>query len=260
MQSLQLVKSERFGEIQADIYSDSREMFMTINQLSECLGYASTAGLGNVISRNEYLNSPEFSTTHKLCAVEGGREVNRDIKVFTEDGIYEITMLSSQPRAKEFRAWVRGVLKSLRKGGATLIGTDKLDAIKIHAQQDRARAMLLNAQNRALKTLMLTIVDKKLSPIAIEVFGLKSIEQVTGVDMGQHLPHCERTYSATQIGKMFGVSANKVGVIANANGLKTDENGVFVMDKSRYSSKEIPVFRYNANGLGKLRGILECSM
>ena len=40
MNNLQIVKSAQFGEVQCDVYSDSQDMFMTISQLSDCLGYA----------------------------------------------------------------------------------------------------------------------------------------------------------------------------------------------------------------------------
>lgn len=35
--------------------------------------------------------------------------------LYNEDGIYEITFLSRQPRANEFRAWVRERIKEIRK-------------------------------------------------------------------------------------------------------------------------------------------------
>ena len=43
---------------------------------------------------------------------------------------------------------------------------------------------------------------------------------------------------------------------ANRNGLKTEEYGIKVMDKSRYSTKEVPSFRYNMAGVKKLAEIL----
>lgn len=76
MTNLQLIKSERFGEIEADIYSNGNDMFMTIDQLAACLGYASKSGIENIIGRNEYLKAVEFSTTHRLGVVEGGRTVS----------------------------------------------------------------------------------------------------------------------------------------------------------------------------------------
>ena len=80
---------------------------MTINQLTECLEYRDRAGIQNILNRNSYLCNAEFSTIHNLCQVEGGRNGTRERIVFTEDGIYEITMLSSKPKAKQFRAWIR---------------------------------------------------------------------------------------------------------------------------------------------------------
>ena len=39
--------------------------------------------------------------------------------LYNEDSIYEITFLSRQPRANEFRAWVRERIKEIRKFGFT---------------------------------------------------------------------------------------------------------------------------------------------
>lgn len=39
MNNLQLIRTSKFGDIECDIYSNEKEMFMTMNQLSDCLGY-----------------------------------------------------------------------------------------------------------------------------------------------------------------------------------------------------------------------------
>jgi len=54
----------------------------------------------------------------------------------------------------------------------------------------------------------------------------------------------ERYYTATEIGDMFGLSKSKVGQIANSNGLKTDEFGRMVWDKSPFSPKQVQTFQY----------------
>lgn len=111
---LQLIKQEKFGEVQADIYSDSKEMFMTANQLGECLGYSNpTIAINKLATRNEYLKSTEFSVVTKLVSTDGKAYETR---LFNEDGIYEITFLAKTEVAKKFRAWVRGILKALRNG------------------------------------------------------------------------------------------------------------------------------------------------
>lgn len=69
------------------------------------------------------------------------------------------------------------------------------------------------------------------------------------------LPETEKTYSAGEIGQILGISANKVGKIANANGLKTEKFGKYFIDKSKYANKEVETFRYNRNGLEEIRRI-----
>ncbi|WP_101697026.1 BRO-N domain-containing protein [Clostridium minihomine] len=120
MKNLQLVKSENFGSVKADIYSNGNDMFMTIDQLARCLEYTGSNAIEQILSRNQYLKNSEFSVTDKLSGTDGKQYNTR---IFTEDGIYEVTMLSSQPKAKEFRAWIRKVLKGLRKGDMKLIPT-----------------------------------------------------------------------------------------------------------------------------------------
>lgn len=120
MSELQLIKSAKFGEVQADIYSRNDEPYMTIHQLAQCLGYKDRKGVEKLVERNPYLKSKEFSVTDKMSATDGKRYSTR---IFTEDGIYEITMLSKTEKAKEFRAWVRKLLKSLRKGAFLALST-----------------------------------------------------------------------------------------------------------------------------------------
>ena len=129
-----------------------------------------------------------------------------------------------------------------------------LEKTKLEIQKTRADAMKLNAKTRAFKTLMQSMDNKKLSPLAVEVFGLKALESAFGADVGNLLPKVEKTYSATEVGEMLGISANKVGRLANANGLKTPEYGRYVADKAKGSDKEIQSFRYNENGVKALQG------
>lgn len=58
----------------------------------------------------------------------------------------------------------------------------------------------------------------------------------------------ERYYTAGEVGERLGISANKVGRIANEHGLKTERYGKFFLDKSRSSTKQVETFRYNEAG------------
>ncbi len=138
---------------------------------------------------------------------------------------------------------------------------DAIKAQELQAKRDRATAMLLNAQNRMIKTLMANTEGKNLSQIAKEVMGIKAIEQVTGKNMDEYLPECEKMYSATEVGNMLGgISAMRIGQTANKYGLKNDTYGKMVMSKSKHSSKEVNQFLYNDNGVQKLAELLGCTV
>ena len=65
-----------------------------------------------------------------------------------------------------------------------------------------------------------------------------------------------KTFSASEVGEMLGVSSNKIGRIANEINLKTEEYGIFVLDKSRSSDKQVESFRYNEKAIDVLKNHL----
>ena len=91
----------------------------------------------------------------------------------------------------------------------------QLQQLDIQAKADRAAAMKMNAENRRLKLLLANPNWKDISPVALETMGIKAVESVTGVNLGNTLPIIEKTYSATEVGTILGVSAMKVGQTAN---------------------------------------------
>lgn len=133
----------------------------------------------------------------------------------------------------------------------------EIQRMEAEARKNRAIAMRINAENRRMKMLLDHPNMDKLSPIALETLGLKRMEEITGIDVGNALPQTEQTYSATEVGKMLGgITANKIGSTAKKNGIKIDTYGTWVNDKSRYSDKQVPSFRYNMAGVQRLGEIL----
>ena len=232
MNELKLIKSEHFGEIEADIYSNGSDMFMTISQLAACLGYASKSGVENIVSRNDYLKEQEFSSTHRLWV--GGKE--REARTFTEDGIYEVTMLSGQPKAKEFRAWIRGILKALRSGKAKIVGMTEYQQMVADTRRQNTRIQSARILTQLAKRYPGTTYE--------QVLNAHATKELTG-EFLLPLPKLEaKTYSAEDVGKILGITPCKVGILANRNGLKVDQYGEWFKDKARGCNKEVPSFRY----------------
>jgi hypothetical protein len=71
------------------------------------------------------------------------------------------------------------------------------------------------------------------------------------------LPKLEnKTFSASDVGDLLGVSSNKIGRIANKLNLKTEDYGIFVLDKSRSSDKQVETFRYNEKAIDVIKNHL----
>lgn len=173
-----------------------------------------------------------------------------DTNIVNEPGLYSLVLGSRKPEAKNFKRWItHEVIPSIRKTGSYSIQEPETPA------QLRAKAMMINAKTRLFNAAMKAVDRFQMSPVALEALGIPMIEEFIGVKTG-YRPRIETTYSATELGAEFGVSANKIGRIAKDNGLKTDEYGITVLDKSRSSDKLVPCFRYNAKGRERLAELL----
>ena len=174
-----------------------------------------------------------------------------DTGCVNEPGLYSLVLGSRKPEAKNFKRWItHEVIPSIRKTGSYSIQEPETPA------QLRAKAMMINAKTRLFNAAMKAVDRFQMSPVALEALGIPMIEEFTGVKTG-YRPRIETTYSATELGAEFGVSANRIGRIAKDNGLKTDEYGITVLDKSRSSDNLVPCFRYNSKGRERLAELLK---
>lgn len=105
--------------------------------------------------------------------------------------------------------------------------------------------------------LKIATINPNLPKEYVQVLQSKAAETLNDGNMIIPLPKAERkTYTAGEIGEQLGISPNKVGRLANENNLKTDEYGIEVWDKSKYSNKEVQTFRYYDNVIPVLKKLL----
>ncbi len=111
---MKLVKEINYQDAKMRMLTNEREdlFFVDINigKLSEVLGYELKNGVEVIINRNEYLKTREFSRVEKILTNGGIQEA----RVFTEDGIMEVAFLARTEKAREFRAFMRHLIKQLR--------------------------------------------------------------------------------------------------------------------------------------------------
>lgn len=173
----------------------------------------------------------------------------REMTFINESGLYTVILRSDKPEAKPFRKWVTSeVLPTIRKTGG--YGVDGTKAALAEAKLNNSRARVASAWMKISKENPVSSYKQVCAHYASAALAGREVLPLP--DTG------ERTYTAAEVGAMLGgISANKVGRVANQNGLKTPEYGTEVWDKSPHSAKQVPAWRYNDKAVEALRQLLE---
>lgn len=138
-------------------------------------------------------------------------ESQRHNEVFlTENGVYEVLMLSRKPVAKDFKKEVKKMLHALRTRKATLMPTNFADALEAYAKEVRAR--------EEAQQLLFAETQQKLLALEQKEKAEAETERIYQCNKNFH----SNLYTASQIAKKLGITANMVGRIANEHGLKQD--------------------------------------
>ncbi|ECH7128690.1 hypothetical protein FP672_23940 [Salmonella enterica] len=122
------------------------------------------------------------------------------------------------------------------------------------AKAGQLKALALEKNIASARELMAML--PRLDSVAHQTLAASLINPIIGYDAIPLPVIEEHYYTAAEAGEKIGVSANKIGRIANANNLKTEQYGRFFLDKSAHSSKQVEAFRYNAEGVKALRHLI----
>lgn len=255
---LQLVTSRQFDGVTLDCYvepnqEDKGAFWATREQIGRLLEYENPADAIGIIHHRNKERLDKFSSSFNLKGEAGIRTVT----VYNFKGLLEICRYSNQPNANVIMDWLWEVADEIRRTGSFRTGMSKeeLDAKKRELEE---RDKELNIRKAELLQSMIG-----LCPMTDEtktVFIHEAYKALSGHEYLAMLPEStEKWYSATDIGEILGISANKVGRIAKEYGIKAPEGesnkyGRWIFSKSRYSSRECSSFIYNAQALEWFKG------
>ena len=227
---VQIFESAEFGKVRT-IVKDGEPYFVG-KDVADILGYTnSRKAIGDHVDEED----------KNTVTIRDGIQGNPNLTIINESGVYALIFGSKLPKAKQFKRWVTSeVLPSIRKTGS--YNTIPKDRSEFKEQELKAR--MLNARVRESNQ-YLKIAAQIDIPEYRYILQAKSAEALNGGVPVLPLQEVKRkTYSATEIGAMFGVSANKIGKLANKHQLKTPEYGKLFYSKSEHSVKEVETWRY----------------
>ena len=227
----------KYEEQQVRTIEKNGEPWFVGKDVADILGYSDTAQAVRKHIDNEDKGVVEMTTP-------GGKQ---PVTIINESGLYSLILSSKLPTAKKFKHWVTSeVLPSIRKTGEYKITP---------AQQNRLDIMERNSRAREA-SLWLRISAQVKSDTYRQVCASYASTVLAGREVIPLPQTTQHHYSATEIGKMFGVSKQAIGNLANKYGMKTDEYGSWYHDKSPYSAKEVDVFKYNDHAVQRFRDLL----
>ena len=238
MNELKVFESPTFGQVRT-IEIDGEPWFVG-KDVADILGYQN--GSRDI---NRHVDEED---RYKVMLFDGKQ--NKETIVINESGLYSLILSSKLPGAKEFKRWVTSeVIPSIRKtGGYTLKPmTDyqkeqtRLKEENAHIRKAQILERLANQYEGTYRQILHAYATKELSGKFL--LPLPALE--------------EKTYSATEIGELLGITANRVGLLTNRYDLKTEQYGQWFKDKSRYSDKEVSSFRYFERVIPVLQDLLE---
>lgn len=119
------------------------------------------------------------------------------------------------------------------------------------ALDDKYRAQTINLQIKNAKELCELLPH--LGDTSKQAIAASLVNPVAGFEIIPLPQITEHHHTATEVGERLGISAARVGRIANEHNLKTEQHGMFFLDKSPHSSKQVETFRYNEAGIEAIK-------
>ena len=230
------------------------EPWFVAKDVCEALGY-----VWNGVQRIAHVPE-EWRGVTSVVTPSGIQEMN----ILSEQGLYFFLGRSDKPAALPYQKTVAGVvMPSIRKTGSYSISgkTNDDETRRLELKEKRLNIMEKNANARMAKLMLQGMKEFQdvMTPESKKVFMVKYAELTSGESLTSLLPIAtEKWYSASEIAAELGVSANRVGKIANVLGVKAPEGqsndyGTWIRSKSQHSNKEIMTWVYYEAGREKVK-------
>lgn len=222
--NLELVKQGDFLGTKCDFYKDMNDnIYMTRKQMYRALEYSEEKSITQIHNRNKELDdmSVRIKAFNKVCQndIPLKSELHPDSVLYNEDGIYEITFLSRQPKAREFREWVRERIKEIRKYGFTT----QTNADGTHNVQAMAE-FLHGKEESAGKLAFVALAEWKIKA-TMELEKQKDLITAQNEELNKQKPKVQ--FAEQVAGSNDVISVNAMAKLLHKNGIDIGQNRLY---------------------------------
>ena len=231
---IDLTQSAINGEVQQTV--NARELHAFLESKQDF-----STWIKNRVEQYDFVENQDFIKLHKKMELSKTGQMGIEYYI-TLDMAKELAMVERNEKGKQARQYFITCEKQAKQASTAGLS----EQLKV------AQIGLLNR--------VLDEFGDKISPQAREALLLAGSEKFLGISTGYRPPVAQQTYSASEIGERLGISGNKVGRLTKAHNLKTEEYGIWVLDQSAHSNKQITSFRYYENVVPVLKSILESKL
>lgn len=220
MNNIKIFENPEFGSIRT--VERNGEPWFVGKDVATALGYSnSRKGIA------DHVDEEDKGVTYRYTP--GG---NQNMTIINESGLYSLILSSKLPTAKKFKHWVTSeVLPSIRKTGG--YNTDKIIQTMVE---------FMSRQQEFNKTIIELLKYQNTTP-----------ETITYPEIGCTTE--EIWLTATEVGRLLGMSKSMVGYIANLYGLKTPEYGAWFLEEYPHSNRARGLFRYNSRAIEQIKKV-----
>lgn len=192
MNELQVFENAEFGSVRTLVIDN--EPYFVGKDVANILGYQNgSRDINRHVDEDDRCKSMVFDGNQK-----------KETIVINESGLYSLILSSKLPAAKKFKRWVTAeVLPSIRKHGAYAVPGVKFKEMDAEAKLNNSRARL--------SAMWMKISQQVNIPEYKQICASHAAKVLAGGEVIPLPEKTERYYSATELGQIYGVSANRIG-------------------------------------------------
>jgi prophage antirepressor-like protein len=215
------------------IYGTKEEPLFLAKDVANWIGHSDTSKMVKNIDESEKLIGKMF--------VSGQ---NRDVLMLTEDGLYEVLMLSQMPIAKEFKKEVKRILKEIRLTGGHISNSDLMietyyGSLDVE-QKAMVKCLLVNIENK----------QKENRELQLEVAQSKQIIAEYEPKVTYHDLFLQSTNAVpiTLIAKDYGLSAKKLNKLLHELKIQFKQSDIWLLYNEHAKMGYTKSHTYEVNG------------